>query len=105
LNRDYEQLGVRHRREVQWKAREHRVRSGFWRVGRPDERAVQTSVIKDPGRWPTMRLTRASGLGPGSGSNTTGRIPANPSSQASINPFGLAPAMTTSITEPAHSWS
>ena len=47
-----------------------------------------------------MRLTRGWGLGPGIGSNTTGRIPANPSSQASISPFGPAPAMTTSITAP-----
>jgi hypothetical protein len=42
-------LGVRYRREVQWKAREQRVRSGFWRFCCPGERAVQTSVIKDPG--------------------------------------------------------
>src|SRR5260370_2473481 len=48
-----------------------------------------------------MRLTRASGLGPGIGSNTTGRIPANPSSQASINPSGPAPTMTTSVIRPA----
>ncbi len=48
-----------------------------------------------------MRLTFGRGLGPGIGSNTTGRIPANPSSRASISPSGPAPAMTTSITWPA----
>lgn len=52
LNGDHEQLGVRHRRKLQREAREHRVRSGFWWFCRPGERAVQTSVIKDPGRLP-----------------------------------------------------
>src|SRR5262245_42105851 len=51
-----------------------------------------------------MRLTRGCGLGPGIGSNTTGRIPANPSSQASISPFGPAPAMTTSVIWPSFGW-
>src|SRR6202012_4086105 len=48
LYRDDEQLGVRHRRELQWKARKHGVWRWFWRIGRTGERAVQASVIQDP---------------------------------------------------------
>lgn len=45
-----------------------------------------------------MRLTRGCGLGPGIGSYTTGSQPM-PVSQASISPFGPAPAMTTSVAD------
>jgi hypothetical protein len=43
--------------------------------------------------------TRGCGLGPGIGSNTTGRIPANASFAGHISPFGPAPAMTTSVAD------
>jgi len=65
--------------------------SGFWRFCCPGERAVQTSVIKDPGRLAHMRLTRACGLGPGSGSTPPAGSRPIPVRQASIQPVWAGP--------------
>jgi hypothetical protein len=58
-------------------------------------------MIKNPSRLAHNAVTFGRGSGPGIGTNTTGRIPANPSSQASINPSGPARAITTSTIWPA----
>jgi hypothetical protein len=47
LNGDHEELGVGHRREIQWEARKHRPRSRFRRILGPCERAVQTSMVEN----------------------------------------------------------
>ena len=97
LNGDHEQLRFGHHREIQWKACEHRARSGIWRLCRPGERAVQTSVIKNPNPLAHNAVDSRVRVGARHGIQTTGRIPASPSSQAGIRPFGPVPAMTTSV--------
>ena len=96
--------GFGHHREIRCRARDVERGAGVARLCRPGELAVEASMIRIRTPWPTMRLTRGCGLGPVIGSNTAGWIPANPSSQASMSPFGPAPAITTSIISPAFEW-
>src|SRR5277367_2282980 len=92
LDGDHIVLGIRRPRQIQRQSRKHGPRRRLrWVIG-PRQDAVETSMVENPNP-----LARGSGLGPGNGSNTIGRIPASASSQATIRPLGPAPAMTTSF--------
>ena len=79
-------------------SREHGPRGSAEAVPRvPASTLYRPAMVENPNPLAGNTVGARFRVGPGNGSSTTGRIPANASSLASISPFGPAPAMTTSF--------
>jgi hypothetical protein len=65
LNREQEELWVRHQCEIQRKRREHGAWIELRRLRRPGERAVQTTMVEDPNPLADNAVGAPQGIGTG----------------------------------------